>query len=287
MAGKPGEDRMSQREAATAGKSSSGGGSGGTGGGNKTEHYKDPERGLETSYGAPIHTSMDGPGQGTQFARDKENWSNLKDRVNQFNDARREYENRDLFDKLVDLFAGPIYNDNEPDFNDPDTFWGGHYHSSTNPAGVAGLVAGSALGLGLGTVGLGTVASQIGSQLGPEAYHNPASEETERGLNFTGQHGLDKIAADHADDGKERPSPTGSTRTGNLEGGLMTGAPPSLIATGATQQPTTTNPPVPPTGDNGPQTQIYPKPEELWGKPGQDGTYVFDAATKTVRFVAY
>jgi hypothetical protein len=84
--------------------------------------------------------------------------------------GQKEYENRGFGHKLLDFLGGPFYNENEPAYGNPDTFHGGSYHTSTNPLGVAGSILGSLV------PGGGTVLGAIGNQIGPEAYHHPASD---------------------------------------------------------------------------------------------------------------
>jgi len=81
-------------------------------------------------------------------------------------DASREYNDRSFGRRALDFVAGPWFNDNKPDFNDPRTFWGGKFHTSTNPLGAAASLLG-----GAAFPGAGIPAGMIGSAIGPEAYH--------------------------------------------------------------------------------------------------------------------
>lgn len=84
--------------------------------------------------------------------------------------AWKEYNNRGLGHKILDTIAGPLYNENMPNLDDPRTYWGGQYHTSTDPLGTAAMIAGTALGLpGLGTV---TQGAEEAFGFHPDIYHN-------------------------------------------------------------------------------------------------------------------
>jgi hypothetical protein len=73
--------------------------------------------------------------------------------------AKRAYEGRGFWDRALDFLGGPFYDENEPDFNDPRTYHGGTYHSSTDILGsaasllgMAGGPIGAAVGKGLSLI---------------------------------------------------------------------------------------------------------------------------------------
>lgn len=93
------------------------------------------------------------------------------DRFNTFKehqDAVRDFVNRSKLGKFADFALGSFYNENVPDINNPRSFSGGTWHSSTNPYGVAaGMLSPYGSGFLTGPiVDQATVAAGIpGSQL--------------------------------------------------------------------------------------------------------------------------
>lgn len=228
------------RDAAGADRGQPGGGRGGgksSGSSGKTETYRDPEGGQVTSYGAPIHTDQ----YGNRIAESPEKFAGTKQRVTDVNAASRDYNDRGFLEKVLDVFGGPAFNENPPDVNDPNTFWDGTYHTSTDVPGTIGMVAGMAGMIpGVGAAA-GLLASQAGKMAGiPEVYHDPAPAGTREKYGMEPEGGWSPAAG-----GTNTGAPKGLVRdsTGGKSTG-STGAPTAglvrqPVAPPASPQPTT------------------------------------------------
>lgn len=122
---------------AAAGKADQGGGQ---------RLYKDPQYGLETSYGAPVKTNKYGvqtalPEKATT-GKPAQSWGSWKGQVDNYNNAAKAW-NGDLVQNNVLGLALPFGLQNvAPKLNQPSTYTGGTYHFGMNPAAAAGGVAG-------------------------------------------------------------------------------------------------------------------------------------------------
>lgn len=128
-----------------------------------------------------------------------------KDDLTAFQAAMEEYEQRPDYIDVIDAVAGPYFNANEPEFDEPDSFRGGTYHTSTNPLGVAGSLIGNIFG---GAAG-GAVLGQLGS-LGPELYHGGGEDGTAADVlgGGTGNGETDPVEDEELDeDGNPKPKP--------------------------------------------------------------------------------
>lgn len=116
------------------------------------------------------------PGQTPTINRTR-SWSNPDWDLKDVAKARASYKNRSGIWGVLDTIAGPFIDVNEPDWNNPASFAGGDWHTSTNLGGAAAALA----GLGLGAPGLGFIGSQIDNLVGiPDLYHG--SWEMERDI---------------------------------------------------------------------------------------------------------
>ena len=85
-----------------------------------------------------------------------------------FNKAVDNYNNRSGWWDALDWIGGPFIDVNKPNPTIPGSYARGDWHTSTNPLGAVGALA----GMGMGIPGLGFLGSQIGSAVGiPDIYH--------------------------------------------------------------------------------------------------------------------
>jgi hypothetical protein len=124
--------------------------------------------------------------------------------------AWQDWNGRSFGRKVLDFAAGPFLNDNMPNLDDPNTYHGGVYHTSTNPLGVAASLVGGALMPGAG-IPLGA----IGSAIGPEVYHNPASPTQAAEYGMPGASKPGSVTASAA-----APNGGGFSNTGGGAGGV-------------------------------------------------------------------
>lgn len=244
-----------------------------------------PSQVAETPYGAPVHYDygkygLNTDGTPTKTAQSPEKWKGTKQRVEDYNKAVKEYENRDFFGKVMDFLAGPLYDEQAPNIDDPRTYWGGKYHTSTDPVAAAAMAAGTFGGVPFA----GEIVGQAEDLAGIDAdvYHHtmPAGQREKYGMSPEG--GWGKEAGGTNTGASPGRSPT--DRTSQMDGGLL--AHPSQIVTGqGGLQSQPSNPSVPTTPPTPPANSLYPTPTELWGAPGQSGQFIFDDATGQVKFV--
>jgi hypothetical protein len=190
------------------------------------DRYRDPDVGGQvTSYGAPVHTNMDGPGKGVQTAQNEKSWANTKTVTKEYNDARREYEKRPFGNQLLDFLAGPFYDEQPPDITDPNTYWGGTYHSSTNVVGAALSLLGG-LGGPLGVVaGKGAGVAAQASGVG-DVYHNemPSSDALAAARNRVAKAMGSSVSSGGDSTADRGNAARGSERTENV-GSTLVGTP--------------------------------------------------------------
>lgn len=127
------------------GPSSNGGGGGGKSSGSS---------GANTSYGAPVHTSIGPISAGIQAAKSPAAWSALNDQVDTYNKAATKWNagtGRSLAN-TINAFAPMGMSMQPPEFDKPKTYVGGDYHLGMNPAALAGGLLGGAAVIGGGLV---------------------------------------------------------------------------------------------------------------------------------------
>lgn len=101
------------------------------------------------------------------------NYASQDDAYTDFARAIGAYDTRGTFGRIGDVFAGPFYDEQEPISQNPRTFANGTFHSSTNPLGAAGSIAGMAFGV----PALGLAGSLIGDAVGiPHVSHGGYSQ---------------------------------------------------------------------------------------------------------------
>jgi len=179
----------------------SGGKGGGNGGKKSLKDYQDP-----TAEDLMHGDWPSGPSAGAKIERKgsitgrTENVDDLK----AFKKATEEYTQRSPLVDVLDVVAGPFFDANEPDFHVPESFTGGHYHTSTDVGGVVGDLLGGAVGGPLGSV----VGAQLGGLLGLDVYHGGADEESGAGADMVmGDAGAGGGDGEHKDMPDETATP--------------------------------------------------------------------------------
>lgn len=108
------------------------------------------------------------------------NYNSQVDAYNDYAKAVGGYATRGFVDKALDFLGGSFYDAQEPMAGNPRSFAGGDYHSTSNPGGILGGVAGMAIP-GLGTLtGPALGAAYTASGL-PEVWHGGLDQPDLRG----------------------------------------------------------------------------------------------------------
>lgn len=113
----------------------------------------------------------------------KGNYPSQVDAYNDYSKAVGDYETRGFFGKALDFLGGSFYDQQEPMAGNPRSFAGGSYHSTSNPGGILGGLAGMAVpGLGmLAGPALGSAYTAAGL---PLAWHGGLEQPDLRGGMF-------------------------------------------------------------------------------------------------------
>lgn len=125
--------------------------------------FKDPESGLETSWGSRIHTSLsDNPvSRGISIAAGPEMHNKNVQRANLYNEAARKWNasaQTPSFNNFVNNIAPLGLSMQPPDIKRPSTFSDGDYHLGWNPGATLGLAGAMIPGAGALTGSLGQAA---------------------------------------------------------------------------------------------------------------------------------
>ena len=126
------------RSSDTAGRDRSYGGGRSSGGGNGNGGRSPGLAGNATVADHMIATGRISAPSIPQGGVAKGNFPTQDDAYNAYSKAVGNYATRGFFDRAADFLAGPFYDLQEPMANNPRSFAGGTYHSSTNPGGVFG-----------------------------------------------------------------------------------------------------------------------------------------------------
>jgi hypothetical protein len=119
--------------------------------------------GPVSPWGAPVHTDQ----YGIQWAKSPQKWGDLKNRVDAYNQAAREWNagtGRSLANFANEMGVMGLHMV-APDFNQPATYTGGTYHTGLNPGELAGGLLGGALFPGGGLIG-GTIGGKVYDAVG-------------------------------------------------------------------------------------------------------------------------
>lgn len=130
----------------------------------------------ERAYPGYTHTKQSSTGGQLSFENGRLVVSPTRKELEQQNDiigAWDDWNGRSFWDKGLDMIAGPLYDEQMPDLDDPRTYWGGKYHTSTNPLASAAMIAGALVGVPGAGIMMQTAQDLTG--LKTDVYHNPPS----------------------------------------------------------------------------------------------------------------